>query len=238
MLRMRPFACIGLLVATEATRLSAQLAQAWNPQQVLHTETYVRPPAGVERIITAPLTDIAFTMPSPDRKWLVRTSGADRGDVNALAKGKPMFSSKYFGFDFQNKTIDFQFTRSKKLYGGMKLDPGINGGGNNNAQGSKMNLDVFARYNSFLIKNSFYLGPELALRIVNASKVADNMEPYINFAASYKANLDGPVFLYCHVPLIGLQITSAAGAKANTSTHEVIYKSLGWPIEFGVMTKF
>src|SRR5215203_75493 len=48
-------------------------AAGWNPQQVLRTETYVKPPADVERIIMAPRVDISFTTPSPDRKWFVRT---------------------------------------------------------------------------------------------------------------------------------------------------------------------
>jgi dipeptidyl aminopeptidase/acylaminoacyl peptidase len=63
-----------------------QQAQPWNPQQILRTETYVRPPAVVERIILAPRTDISFAMPSPDRKWFLRTSGPDRGDINEFGK--------------------------------------------------------------------------------------------------------------------------------------------------------
>ena len=63
-----------------------QQAQPWNPQQVLHTETYVKPPAVVERIIMSPRTDISFTSPSPDKKWFVRTVGADRGDINDFGK--------------------------------------------------------------------------------------------------------------------------------------------------------
>ena len=66
--------------------LGAQNAatQGWNPQQILRTETYVKPPADVERIIMAPRTDISFTTPSPDRKWFLRTPGADRGDIDDI----------------------------------------------------------------------------------------------------------------------------------------------------------
>src|SRR4026208_2360448 len=59
---------------------------SWNPDEVLKKEGYVRPPAVVERIITAPRTDISFSTPSPDRKWFVRTAMADRGDVRDYGK--------------------------------------------------------------------------------------------------------------------------------------------------------
>src|SRR5712672_1572641 len=60
--------------------------QGWNPQQVLRTETYVKPPADVERIIMAPRVDISFTTPSPDRRWFLRTPGMDRGDIEDYGK--------------------------------------------------------------------------------------------------------------------------------------------------------
>jgi len=58
----------------------------FNPQQILRTETYVKPPAAIERIIMAPRTDISFTNPSPDRHWFIRTPGADRGDIEEYGK--------------------------------------------------------------------------------------------------------------------------------------------------------
>jgi dipeptidyl aminopeptidase/acylaminoacyl peptidase len=58
----------------------------FNPQQILRTETYVKPPADVERIIMAPRTDISFTTPSPDRHWFIRMPGADRGDIDEYGK--------------------------------------------------------------------------------------------------------------------------------------------------------
>jgi len=61
-------------------------AGAFNPQQILRTETYVKPPADVERIIMAPRTDISFTNPSPDRHWFIRMPGADRGDIDEYGK--------------------------------------------------------------------------------------------------------------------------------------------------------
>jgi dipeptidyl aminopeptidase/acylaminoacyl peptidase len=61
-------------------------AQEWNPQQILRTETYVHPPAVIERIVMTPRTDISFTTPSPDRHWFVRMPGMDRGDIEDYGK--------------------------------------------------------------------------------------------------------------------------------------------------------
>ena len=60
--------------------------EEWNPQQIIRAEGFVRPPAVAERIITAPRTDISFTNPGPDRKWFLRTTGPDRGDIEAYGK--------------------------------------------------------------------------------------------------------------------------------------------------------
>ena len=65
---------------------NAATTSGWNPQQVLRTETYVKPPADVERIIMAPRVDISFTTPSPDRRWFLRTPGLDRGDIEEYGK--------------------------------------------------------------------------------------------------------------------------------------------------------
>src|SRR5688572_23202516 len=60
--------------------------ESWNPDEVLRKEGWVKPPAVVERIITAPRTDISFSLPSPDRKWFVRTAMPDRGDIRDYGK--------------------------------------------------------------------------------------------------------------------------------------------------------
>ena len=60
--------------------------QGWNPQQILRTETFVKPPADVERMIMSPRTDITFTSPSPDRKWFLKAMANDRGDIDAYGK--------------------------------------------------------------------------------------------------------------------------------------------------------
>lgn len=75
------------LAGAQSTNASQPPSSGWNPQEVLRAETFVRPPANVERMIMAPRTDISFTSPSPDGAWFLRTSGADRGDI--MAYGKP-----------------------------------------------------------------------------------------------------------------------------------------------------
>lgn len=73
-------------VPTSAQSAVRQQVADWDPQAVLHAESYVRPPALLERIITTPRTDISFTTPSPDHRWFVRLTGADRGEISAYGK--------------------------------------------------------------------------------------------------------------------------------------------------------
>ena len=79
---------LALLATVAALPLRAQTVaqQGWNPQQILRTETFVKPPADVERMIVTPRTDITFTSPSPDRKWFLKAVAADRGDIDAYGK--------------------------------------------------------------------------------------------------------------------------------------------------------
>jgi hypothetical protein len=77
------------LFAVPAAAQSNNAAQPNNVQSdhdLLSTETYVRPPSVVDRIIMAPRTDISFTQPSPDRKWFLKSPGLDRGDVAQFGK--------------------------------------------------------------------------------------------------------------------------------------------------------
>ncbi len=64
----------------------AAAQNAWNPEEVMKKDGWVKPPAVVERIITTPRTDISFAMQSPDRKWFVRTAMPDRGDIRDYGK--------------------------------------------------------------------------------------------------------------------------------------------------------
>jgi dipeptidyl aminopeptidase/acylaminoacyl peptidase len=74
------------LAAQGNAAANAGAPRDWNPQQILRTETYVKPPADVERIIMAPRVDISFTTPSPDRHWFIRAPGAERGDIEEYGK--------------------------------------------------------------------------------------------------------------------------------------------------------
>jgi dipeptidyl aminopeptidase/acylaminoacyl peptidase len=75
-----------LLAPGSASAQSAANGASWDPQAILREETFVKPPAVVERIVTAPRVDIAFENPSPDRRWFLRTSGPDRGDIRDYGK--------------------------------------------------------------------------------------------------------------------------------------------------------
>jgi dipeptidyl aminopeptidase/acylaminoacyl peptidase len=108
-----------LVLGLFSTGLSAQApvqsaSPSWNPQQVLHTEKYVHPPALIERIITAPRVDISFTTPSPDRKWFLRTVGPERGDLKYYGKGH---------INLAGLQIDTLANRARTVT--MKDDPGI-----------------------------------------------------------------------------------------------------------------
>jgi dipeptidyl aminopeptidase/acylaminoacyl peptidase len=76
-------AVVAIVIASPA---AAQTTVGQSDHELLSTETYVRPPAVVDRIIMAPRTDITFTQPSPDRKWFLKSPGLDRGDVAQFGK--------------------------------------------------------------------------------------------------------------------------------------------------------
>jgi len=80
--------------------------ESWNPDEVLKKEGWVKPPAVVERIITAPRPDISFSLQSPDRRWFVRTGMPDRGDIRDY--GKPHI---YLG----GLAVDVKANRARSL---------------------------------------------------------------------------------------------------------------------------
>jgi dipeptidyl aminopeptidase/acylaminoacyl peptidase len=72
-----------------ALPLAAQNAvqqQGWNPKEVLAQETYTKPPAVVERIVTAPRNNIALTNPSPDRKHFLKIDSEGLPGIEAFGK--------------------------------------------------------------------------------------------------------------------------------------------------------
>lgn len=96
LVRVRPWLAVTLTaVALGAVPLQAQSAatagatstqEGWNPEEILKAEKFVRPPAVVERIITAPRADISFNVPSPDRQWFLRAQMPDRGTIQDYGK--------------------------------------------------------------------------------------------------------------------------------------------------------
>ncbi|WP_411280804.1 S9 family peptidase [Gemmatimonas sp.] len=73
-----------VLVVSAPAIVQAQNSNAgWDAQQILRTESFVKPPDNLVRMITTPRVDISFTNASPDRRWFLRASGSDRGDIKA-----------------------------------------------------------------------------------------------------------------------------------------------------------
>jgi len=86
----RPLPLLGtVLLAAPGAGLAQTVTQAsatWDPQAILRAERFVAPPPVIERIVTAPRSDISFTRPSADRRWFLRTTGKDRGTVQDWGK--------------------------------------------------------------------------------------------------------------------------------------------------------
>ena len=81
---VRPTASVlvfALSLLVPKARAQSPSVTAWDPQAILKTEHYVRPPAVIERIVLAPRTDISFDAPNADRSWFLRTTGKDRATV-------------------------------------------------------------------------------------------------------------------------------------------------------------
>jgi dipeptidyl aminopeptidase/acylaminoacyl peptidase len=83
---MRVRLIAALLSVTAGTVAAQSNSAAWNPEEILKAETFVKPPANIERMIMAPRTDISFTQPNADRSWFLRGTGPTRGDINAWGK--------------------------------------------------------------------------------------------------------------------------------------------------------
>ncbi len=63
--------------------------QGWNPKAVLASETYVKPPEIVERIVTAPRNAVTFTNPSPDSRYFLKAESEGLPSIDAF--GKPHY---------------------------------------------------------------------------------------------------------------------------------------------------
>ena len=96
-------------VALVVTPLSAQTVtqQGWNPKEILAQETYAKPPAVVERIVAAPRNNVAFTNPSPDKRYFLKTESEGLPTIDAF--GKPHYRLST-GFE-----VDFKANRARSL---------------------------------------------------------------------------------------------------------------------------
>src|SRR5262245_23210334 len=84
-----PWRVVAGLAVVVAFPLGAQnnvAQQGWNPQEVLAKETYVKPPAIVERIVTAPRNNVTFTNPSPDKRYFLKTESEGLPSIDAFGK--------------------------------------------------------------------------------------------------------------------------------------------------------
>jgi dipeptidyl aminopeptidase/acylaminoacyl peptidase len=70
-------------------RAQSVAQQGWNPQQVLSSETYMKPPAVVERIVSAPRNNVVFTNPSPDHRYFLQRQADGLPTIDAF--GKPHY---------------------------------------------------------------------------------------------------------------------------------------------------
>src|SRR3954471_5205714 len=89
---MRPFrlamAIAAFAVPAAAQNNVAQQAQPTDPKQVIVADGYLKPPAAVEKIINAARgANIAFTNPSPDRKWFMKLESEGLPTIVDFAKG-------------------------------------------------------------------------------------------------------------------------------------------------------
>src|SRR5437763_15160023 len=81
-------ALIVACLSTLAVPLHAQnvVQQGWNPKEILAKETYVKPPEIVERIVTAPRNNVAFTNPSPDKHFFLKAESEGLPSIEAFGK--------------------------------------------------------------------------------------------------------------------------------------------------------
>jgi dipeptidyl aminopeptidase/acylaminoacyl peptidase len=104
--RFTPLAT-ALLLGALATPLIAQQNADWSPREVLARESYVRPPALIERLVDAPRhTNVSLTNLSPNRKYFLDTKSA--GLPSLAAFGKPHYY-------FAGLQVDFKANRARSL---------------------------------------------------------------------------------------------------------------------------
>src|SRR5437867_4352340 len=79
----------GLAILVSPIHAQNVTQQGWNPKEILAAETYVKPPAAVEKIVTAPRNAVALTNPSPDHKHYLKVESEGLPGIEAF--GKPHY---------------------------------------------------------------------------------------------------------------------------------------------------
>ncbi len=81
------------LFAQSAQPAASARPSAWSAREVLATETYTKPAAEIERLVTAPrYKNVALTNLSPDRKYFLTTVTADMPTVQQFGKPHTYFA--------------------------------------------------------------------------------------------------------------------------------------------------
>ena len=70
-----------------STLFAQAASNSWSPKEVLALETYAKPPADIERLVSAPRqNNISLSNPSPDRKYFLKLQSEGLPSVQAFGK--------------------------------------------------------------------------------------------------------------------------------------------------------
>ncbi|MGQ0647932.1 MAG: prolyl oligopeptidase family serine peptidase [Gemmatimonadaceae bacterium] len=104
--RFKPLALLALGALASPVTLFGQSGD-WSPKEVLAKESYVRPPAVIERLVDAPRqTNVSLTNLSPDRKFFLDTRSAGLPTLQSFGK------AHYY---FAGLQVDFKANRARAL---------------------------------------------------------------------------------------------------------------------------
>ena len=86
--RAAAIALLATSVRAQGNNVTQQSATPTDPKQIITAEGYLKPPAVVEKIVTANRgANISFTNPSPDRKWFMKLESEGLPTIVDYAKG-------------------------------------------------------------------------------------------------------------------------------------------------------
>ncbi len=112
---------VGGLAATAFPLAAQSVVQQgeWNAKEILAKETYVKPPAVVERIVTAPRNAVSFTNPAPDRHLFLKTESDGLPTIDAFGK----FHYRLGGVEIDPKANRARALTTRGSVGLTLLDP-------------------------------------------------------------------------------------------------------------------